>query len=191
MLYSGSPWEPSGPDMLKGSSKRLQGSKHLLQCIWYTPKDWGGQTHERQRSWHRNLQNWSTDHLYFNQQWTHWTRASQQCSEQTHLSALCSFTQNLVGKMQFISYNAAIIPLADQRAAVTSDVSSRPFQQRLSVTAVQVEEVGSRRERLSVFSLIWGWLPLEVETCYFVLKPRLEGYVAAMKSSHRTILNTT
>lgn len=87
--------------------------------------------------------------------------------------------------MQFISRNAVIIPLADQGAAVTCNVTSCPFQQGLAVTALQVEgAVGSRGGRLSVFSLTQGRLPLEVETCYFVLKLRLDISVTAMKSSH-------
>jgi len=105
------------------------------------------------------------------------------CSDLTHLSVLHAFTQNLAEKTQFFMRNAVIILLAAQGATVTCNVTSCPCQQGLAVTALRVEgAVGSRGRRLSVFSLTKGQLPLEVETCSFVLKLWLEESVTPMKS---------
>lgn len=96
-------------------------------------------------------------HALFSPKFTEEGQHNKRCSKRIHLSLLHSFTQNLAGKMQFVSRNAVIIPLTDQEAIVICNVTSCPFQQGLAMTALGVEgAIGIRGGRLSVFSLTQG-----------------------------------
>lgn len=121
LLHTDSPWEPTGPSVLR---RQLWKSWSEL-CAFSSPVHLA---HPQGLGCPGPLRGANagackTDPLMtralFNPKFAEPGQPKQWCSELIRLLALHSFTQNLAGKMQFISRNGVIIPLAGQGAAVT------------------------------------------------------------------------